>query len=139
MHSATMKITPQTTHEKGMPGSVTIEDVNFKSTQNIDVRFDLNRKVLVTAISILSVSVDTLSGGATLQVDEVNAAGSVQNAMVTSGALSNSDDTGNVQRLTLVANYEIMTSGNMLRLAITAGATATTDNKSVLIQYIYVD
>lgn len=65
--------------------------------------------------------------------------GTLVNAMVTSGALSNSDDTGNVQTLSFATDHEIISGGNSLMFSITTGSTATTDKKNVVIEYRLLD
>lgn len=55
--------------------------------------------------------------------------------IVASSDLVDSDKQGLIQKLTLAVNQEVVEGGNSIQFAITTGATATTDNKDILIKY----
>jgi hypothetical protein len=65
--------------------------------------------------------------------------GTSVNAMVASTDLSDTDDTGNIQVLTLATGYEVVTGENDLMLNITTGSTATADVKDVAVDYVFLD
>ena len=262
-----MKINAPSTTIKGQAGTVIVEDVDFKTKQDIVVPFNpLNRRVMITAIALVSVVASSISNGATLKVREVEQApftaatvlltsngtlaangttvtlgsrtytlktaltasttanevllgvdtaatldnlkaavngaagggttygslttphadveattrgsntlrfvartagmagnslaasdatsatltwgsttfaggldGTLANEMVDSIDLADSDDTGNIQRLSFATHNEFITGGNALCLSITNGATGTTDSKDIVIEYIYID
>lgn len=263
-----MKINSPTTIKKGEAGLLVIEEVDFETKQDVVARFDqLNRRIMLTSIALLSTSASSISNGATLSVREVNpntwtnatttltsngtlaadgttvtlgnrtytlktaltasttanevllgaaaadtldnlkAAvngsagggtlygslttahtqitattntdttqlfvaslapgragndlacadttsatltwsgttfaggldGTLVNALVDSVDLADSDDTGNIQRLSFATDNEFLTGGNAVMLSITTGSTATTDVKQIVIGYVFID
>ena len=126
-----MKINPPSTTERGVPGAVIIENVDFKTAQDINVKFhSVNRKVLISRISILSMLADTISNGATVLVREAD-----PNTLTPASTTLTSDATAPSNGDTVTLGNKTYTFRTLVKATatLTSDATAPSNNDTVTI------
>lgn len=99
---------------------------------------DADASALVT---IANKGADTGAGVVTALTETALSGGldwTVKDTIVNSTDLADTDKVGLVQALTLVSDKEVLEGRNSLLLSITNGATATTDLKDLLVQYVVI-
>jgi len=110
--------TPTAVPQRGL---VYMKDVDFTTTQNIDVNLPNNHKYVVEGVYVRSSAVTTLSAGAVVAINEVTSAGAAVQTVMPAVTLPSTDATGDMHDLGPLTEGQDVPGFVSLRDVATAG------------------